>query len=463
MNDDYIREPILEKSKVRIVHPIIDFYGENGHFGIWLRSRGSEESLFLITSSREIISAQDSELARYNLAIKENCPKLENRWSVESIKDFTKSANSFSGIDLFSDIKGNLEYYIEFPEPEDSELISLWIIGTYMFVMFETYPYIFTGGLKRTGKSRTHTVSSFMAFNSQLSTSITASSLFRLVHNVRPTLFIDETETLIDKNKKEEFRAILLSGYKKGARAYRTEDTKKGYEVRGYDVYSPKMIANIKGLEDVLADRCITITMIRTKNREIGDRDPNQNDPIWQEIRDKCFVYALEDFNEIREIYLTIENKTKLKNREWELWKPILAIALHIDPDELYPRMIEYANKIGSYKIMKEKTETFETELIEVLLEMVKEDGYYRNLDIVEALNSNYDNPQNYINSKKVGRAMDRIGFKDSRRMSRGTEYFLKRENVVDIAIRYDVIEDTNEKETTLTTLTTLSTLTTPI
>jgi hypothetical protein len=45
----------------------------------------------------------------------------------------------------------------------------------------------------------------------------------------------------------------LLSGYKKGGKVYRTEKTKGERLVpEAFDPYSPKMIANISGLEDVL-------------------------------------------------------------------------------------------------------------------------------------------------------------------------------------------------------------------
>jgi len=115
-------------------------------------------------------------------------------------------------------------------------------------------------------------------FSGNLSTS----SMFRLIQNSRCTLLIDETEKLANPERAQDFRGLLLCGYKKGEFVFRAEKTRKDrYKPESFEVYSPKMLANIRGLEDVLEDRCITIIMKRAKNPRILNAEINLNDPIW--------------------------------------------------------------------------------------------------------------------------------------------------------------------------------------
>lgn len=73
---------------------------------------------------------------------------------------------------------------------------------------------------------------------------------------------IDETEKLSRPDRALEFRSILLGGYKKGEKVYRTEKLRDGtFQPEAFEVYGPKALANIGGIEDVLEDRCHTVIL----------------------------------------------------------------------------------------------------------------------------------------------------------------------------------------------------------
>ena len=73
----------------------------------------------------------------------------------------------------------------------------------------------------------------------------------------------------------------------------------QSFIVEDYDLYSPKMLANISGIEDVLEDRCITIILKRTRNKEKGNREIDITDYQWQEIRDKLYICLMQNPNVI--------------------------------------------------------------------------------------------------------------------------------------------------------------------
>jgi len=163
------------------------------------------------------------------------------------------------------------------------------------------------------------------------------------------TLLIDEAERLKDPKRSEDIREILNSGYKRGAVVYRTNpDTLKPESFR---VYSPKMIANIKGLGDVLESRCVTITMLRAKDQKKANRTVNSRSEDWAYKRHLLYSFGLQYFKEIREIYEHDEELRQIpmvSGREGELWIPILSLARLIDRhggNRLYEHMVEIARE----------------------------------------------------------------------------------------------------------------------
>jgi hypothetical protein len=160
--------------------------------------------------------------------------------------------------EVFTEVNERFKFYIEWPEEVIHDFLTLWVIGTYFHPLFNSYPYVYVGGIKRSGKTKVLTVAAQMSFNSIFSGNMSTASLYRLIQNNRCSLFIDETEKLSNPERMQDFRNILLSGYKKGEKAYRIGKTAKDRLIpEAFEVYGPKMLANIGGLEDVLSDRCI--------------------------------------------------------------------------------------------------------------------------------------------------------------------------------------------------------------
>jgi hypothetical protein len=431
--------PDLEHAELTIVHPAIDFKNK-AYFGVWLPVKEKDkEILCLVTSDRKILVCQQQSLEKEKIKLSHRGIKFENRWSLTSIKEYINSLNPVDPRELFEEIKETFAFYIEFPSPEIYDLMTIWVLGTYLFPIFNTFPYIYVGGVKQTGKTKTLHVTSLLAFNSIFSTSVTSAALFRLVQDGRCSLFIDETEKLSNPERFTEFRALLLSGYKKSGIVQRVEkDTKDRFVVKKFEVYSPKMLGNVFGLEDILEDRCIRIIMKRTLNKEIGEREINENDPTWQQIRDKCYVFALENWEEIKEIYETLPNETKLSNREWELWHPILAIAAFLNKS-IYNKMKTLAEMKTKEKHTENITETGEYILIETLLDLVKEDRYYKIKEIKERMIERFDEEQRWLSNKWIGNALRRLGIAEKRRVGAGIEFRISPEIVKDLAERLGI------------------------
>ena len=490
----------LFKGISRKVHPAIGVIDGRAYMGVSLpclvtvqkkrkrkrKSTEEDEGLqteekempFLITSTREKILLHKEVLKQLRWRVMYKPAYFENRWSLESINAFLNGA-TVDPLEVYQDVKNAWQTYIEFQNADLYDFLTLWSIGTYFFHLFKAYPYVYFGGIKRSGKTKALTIASLICFNAVFSCNISTAALFRLIQSGRCTVLMDETEGLNNPERKQDFRSLLLSGFKKGALVYRTEKTNKERLVpEAFEVYSPKMIANIRGIEDVLEDRCIVIIMRRGKNRAIINIEPDVDDPIWQKIRDQLHIFYLTNWEKVQSIYLDFGEvsevseevnilKTKENNltaRDWELWKPILTLAKFFDvflrnftssqttQTSLFERMLALAFKKTREKQTENMTETGDYILVETLLKLVKEDGYYKVKDIRSRMAEKFDEEQKWLDTRWVGRALKRLGFTDKRRLGTGIEYRLTVKGIKDLAERMgltteeDVTEETKEK-----------------
>lgn len=231
--------------------------------------------------------------------------RIENRWSTQSIQAFVRGvASKPSFLDVFTKIRAKIEENIEFKDPRYYSLFATWVMGTYFFPMFPAFPYIYIMGTKRSGKSKLLLLSSGMSFNGKNVVGMTTSTIFRLAEGNRASLHIDELEG--DKLAKDpEFRALLLQGYKKGATVPRSRKLQSGrWVIDEFTPYSPKMLVNIRGIDDVMEDRTITVIMERGTDPTKINKNINLDDPFFKQIRDELYVLCLMECKNIYEKYL---------------------------------------------------------------------------------------------------------------------------------------------------------------
>lgn len=167
-----------------------------------------------------------------------------------------------------------IEFFREWIDmPEDyMKLIAVWIIGTYMHKSFNTYPYLFFNASKGSGKTRILRIISYLQANGNgnLLNNASDSVLFRTAQE--RGLIFDEFESEKSKEK-QTMREYLNSCYKKGGVVYRMEkikkDNKEEYIAVPHELYTPVAMANINGIEEVLADRAVTIILEKSMRSDL--------------------------------------------------------------------------------------------------------------------------------------------------------------------------------------------------
>ena len=101
-----------------------------------------------------------------------------------------------------------------------------------------------------------------------------------------------------------------------------------------FHVYSPKVIITTSEIEEMLADRCIPIHMLRSAGEQ-GKVLVLEHADQLRTIRDELYGLALNFFRQVRQHYLEPGVSVDLNNRQRERWLPILAIAKVFCPDRL--------------------------------------------------------------------------------------------------------------------------------
>jgi len=271
------------------------------------------------------------------------------RWSPASVREYLGRADKINPKTVFNNIFYAVKRFFEFENDEDYLIITLWIINTAFYHIFNATPYLFIQGPKGSGKTKLLLFITTIAPFGLLSTNISVASLFRSINVYRTTVGIDENERLNDVNERTfEIRSILLGGYKSGLFAHRVEDKNGGFkEVVEYDVYSPKVLANIAGFETTLLDRGIFIHMIKARDESVLNAEISPTDEFLISLRSLLFNLYLDHAAEIYDL-VNDGIETGLSGRQNELWKPLIVLGAFFERygvNNLKARIVETAKK----------------------------------------------------------------------------------------------------------------------
>lgn len=341
---------------IKEITPALDFIGAKACVAvpvIELVEDQVKRQAYVIMTGRDKFLLDKSHLLEKGFYSFRN-PSPPERWSRESIENYLSGEEISDFRPLFEAITNQYSHYIDFGDSRIAKYMACWVIGTYFHRLFTSYPYIHLNGTMESGKSKTLMITAQLAFNGQLTVNSTASFVIRTIHDNHSTCCIDEIENL-QRAKDDNSLAVVgmyNAGYKRGSFVGKAEQIGRNsnWEPKQYEAYSPKIFASINGLEPSLASRTVPIEMVRSTNGAVKNREVSNQDPTLTLIRDQLYPVMLEQFLVVRAIYSGIQDE-EIVGREWELWKPILAIAKAIDSDlALYGELRQLALESGANK-----------------------------------------------------------------------------------------------------------------
>ncbi|MBS7634516.1 hypothetical protein KEJ34_03330 [Candidatus Bathyarchaeota archaeon] len=112
--------------------------------------------------------------------------------------------------------------------------------------------------------------------------------------------------------------------------------------------------------------------------------------------------------------------------------------------------MLALAKRNAEARRIENMTEAAEYVLVQTLLKLVADSGYYHTREIREEMEKMFDREEKWLTSEWVGRALKRLGFQNKRRVGSGIQYFLTRESVEDLAARLGIEPEGAEHKITI-------------
>jgi len=413
------------------IHPALDFWDSKAIVAIgckWQETyalftnqgkpKGTEihfvNAPYCITNTGDNFRLNKEELAKRQLYYsgKIELPEI-TRWQYEDIQKFSDNNTSKTFKQIFEIIRKEYEYYVDYNDVRFYDLLSCFIVYTYFYPLFYNAPVLQFWGEMRTGKTKNLMLLEAMTFNPVNSANISSSSVFRLIESRRATILFDESEDLMTSERAREIRNMLLAGTGKSGETFRQEKQDNDtYSTKSYRVFSPKVIANIAGIDlPALLSRSIRISTVATQNREKDNNCVELEDEKWQRIRNQLYRICLNRFSEVEAVRDYIKNIDGITGRSFYIWHGILTIAKLAAGDDVFSGLVQLAieNKEemeAEIALYNEEPEAMVRELIK-LCEDYPEEEYFDNDTILNTLID-----FNITSAKDLANKMGKLGLK---------------------------------------------------
>lgn len=336
----------------------------------------------LISSKGEPILYKEAEESGIALAHKD--VNLA-RFSPEGIIRFLEDRWDVNVGRLYRRVHDYICRFVFFVDARQGQYLALWVMGTYLFRVFHHYPYVWVNAEKGSGKSLLLEILASISFNGQHVVNPTEATIFRTVHADSVTLCLDEIESLRDRDKDVHgaIMGILKSGFCKSGSVQRTEGANGCYKVKSYSTYSPKVMAGINQIDDVLQDRTVRIALLKKKESEKVERFRNTKELLDEQkrLRDDLYCFALGYAPSIAKLYEESEQRVSglehLSNRERDIWEPVFVLANVVEGSApelgILDDMVAFSRQSGEYKRSENASVNETGRLLSVLLPMLED------------------------------------------------------------------------------------------
>jgi len=240
------------------------------------------------------------------------------------VEELTPWAEPVDGGAILESIADSFNRHVVLPDGALT-VVTLWSMGSFCMDAWRIWPkLLITSPEKRCGKSTLLEALEAACYRPLLTSSITASSLFRCIEEWTPTLLIDEADTFAKDN--DELNGIINAGHtKRTATVIRSEKVGDSFVPKKFSVWCPQVIAGIKNQRDTLHDRSIHVQMRRKLPGESSKKMPVDYFEQKQPIRCQCLRWAADNINRLKTARPTVPNYGN--DRAEDNWNPLFAIA----------------------------------------------------------------------------------------------------------------------------------------
>lgn len=301
--------------------------------------------------------------------------------------------------EILTEIQEFIHKYLDISDVFE-QIATYYVLFTWLYDKFNELPYLRAIGDFGSGKSRFLQTIGVLCYKPIFTGGATTPSpIFRIVNEVKGTLIIDEADFRFS-DMTSEIVKILNTGYQKGIPVLRSEG-KGTFEVKAYDVFSPKIVATRETFSDkALESRFLVEEMGAERLRTGIPRTLDEG--FYNEaelIRNKLLRWRLQNY------FQPIERKEELIEGIHPRLNQIVIPLLSIIKDEniknrLKSFIIEY-----NTELVADRGLSWESEIVLAILKLEHKNDTADVMvkEITDEVNRESDVTDEALQARKVG------------------------------------------------------------
>jgi hypothetical protein len=299
--------------------------GPSGSKGLWMTSTAGLEPLGkFLDRHPEAVPPGLSELLKSQGTKADNlAARAHVRWSTVSRDAFLAGNRNCDPKVIYSQLRDFIAKYHWTSEPANYDLLTTFVMASYLFTVADAAPNLHLIGDPNTGKTRVSELVERFGFNPVMVSDTTSPGLFRHLALIRSLVLLDEQDGMAERR----LGAVLRAGYRQSGAVLLCES---GIPV-ALHCFSPKVIVTTCELTDqALATRVIRYTCERAPQPVEKFLDRLTKDEV-AELRDDLHIFGLTAAPEIADRYATHPHVDGVSNRDEELGGLLWAVAAYVD------------------------------------------------------------------------------------------------------------------------------------
>jgi DNA polymerase III delta prime subunit len=353
--------------------------------------------------------------------------------------------------EILSEIRTFIHKYLDISEVYE-QIATYYVLFTWMYDKFNEVPYLRAIGDFGSGKSRFLQTIGVLCYKPIFTGGATTPSpIFRIVNEVRGTLIIDEADFKFS-DMTSEIVKILNSGYQKGTPVLRSEG-KGTFEVKAYDVFSPKIVATRETFSDkALESRFLVEEMGNGGLR--SDIPRTLKEDFYKDaelIRNKLLMWRLKNY-----FSPVVYREELIEGIHPRLNQIVIPLLSTINDEDIRERLKKFIVEYNG-ELVADRGLSWESDIVFAILKLEHE-GFNAEItvnEIAKAVNEQIDEKEENLTARKVGWYLrKRLQLKPYRR-NRGyvlsfktnrkkLDFWKERYGITDADIRGEEVHDVN-------------------
>lgn len=235
-----------------------------------------------------------------------------------------------NGAELLDDVRAFIGRFVAFPSDAALVAVTLWAGMTYMVEHLHATPRLaLLSPEPGSGKTRVLEVLALLVRLPMLALNASPAAIFRTLALEPRTLLFDEVDAIWSKRGKdgdsnEDLRALLNSGYRRGATIPRCVGPR--HEVQNFAVYAAAALAGLGDLPDTLMSRSIIIRMRRRlRSERVESFRLRVHEPQAQPLAERLKAWGEAVGPQVGAAWPNLP--PGVEDRAAELWEPLIAVA----------------------------------------------------------------------------------------------------------------------------------------